>query len=205
MTQTNIATALTWPKDTPVEIQATVSNVFDLKQGVAQNGRAWSRQDWEMQDSTGSCKGAWFNPSAQIQRGQQITVVGKVDEYQGNKKIEVKEVIFNAGAPPVAETPAAPYAPPPATPGPDAFPGLPTSPPPVALPAIAPAAPPAVAQPAPAPDLKMTVGECLEVLTHVRESMANAGFQDERAVQAFATSIVIGMQRGDIERLSLPF
>ena len=74
------------------------------------------------------------------------------------------------------------------------------------LPVAAPAASPAPTPP-PAVPQKLTMQDCLEVLQKTQAAMAQCGFQDERAVQACATSIVIGIQRGDIEMpdLGVPF
>jgi hypothetical protein len=175
LNQTDIATATAWPKDTPVELQASVTKVYDLARAAPDSGKDWIRQDFVVQDSTGVITCKWFRPRAQIEKGQLVTVHGKMDDYGGRKNVNVSEVDFGAGG-------AAPM---PSAPSPQAPPPMPP-----------PQAPPPPSQPVG----QMGVDECVKVLSWVQTEMTTLGFQDERAVQAFCATLLIGMHRGDISR-----
>lgn len=214
-----ISQVLGFPEGTPVSVTATVGKVFALAQkdtgGV--DGTGFRRQDFVLEDGPSTIKVGWFDPSIQLSSGLTVTVTGKVDEFNGQKKLNAAggpDGVLVAGASPMLPHEEAALASSYASPPP---PGVPVTPPqpvmaqpslpsPMAAPTPAPA-PQAVPAPQAAPqaEANMTMAECLEVLEHVQRSMGLKGFQDEKAIQAFATSVLIGMQRGEIQRLSLPF
>lgn len=204
-----IAQATQYPEGTQVTIQGTVGSA-SWKTGVSkQTGKQWTRLDFAVQDASGIAQCKSFRAPEGVVTGAQVTVTGSIKMWNNKVEISADDISIIGGVPIPEPAPSfTPAAPPPSPP-----PGF--EPP---HPAVVNAAPPPPA-PGPVPEVQgpMSMNECIQVWQHVRSSMSRemglneAGLTPaeladyERVFQAMAVSIIIGMNQGNIERLSIPF